>query len=413
MNKVFMITQQFPPIGGSGVQRTSKFVKYLPEMGYEPIVFTVNPKKALVDPSLSEDIGKTVRVIRTKPYEVEGSMGVIGKLLAKLMIPDAHYLWHLMTRKQAYKIVLKDEIRLIYSSSYPYSGHLTALYIKKKLPQVKWVADFRDEWTNNPYILDKNYNHIRKRIEKAMERQVALSCDRFIANTPLMLKAFALDNPIEAKSDVIPNGFDQADFDGFNREKPVNDRMIITHSGSMYGRTRPDAFFEALTMGIKKGAIDQEKILIRIVGSYTKKLMDRITALCPYEGVVEFIPYVPHKESIKKLLESDALLFVIGIGQGSEKIYTGKIFEYFYANRPIIGMVPPGSVTEEIIKRTAAGIICSNEDPEDIYPKLIALYKEWEQGELKHQPDWEIINSFDRRSLTKRLTEVFQKAMED
>ena len=39
--RVLFIAYYFPPLGGSGVQRSLKFVKYLPKFNFEPIVVTV------------------------------------------------------------------------------------------------------------------------------------------------------------------------------------------------------------------------------------------------------------------------------------------------------------------------------------------------------------------------------------
>ena len=69
--KVLILTYYFPPSGGSGVQRWLKFVKYLPQLGFEPIVLTVDEKYASypqIDESLCADIPENVRVIRSASF---------------------------------------------------------------------------------------------------------------------------------------------------------------------------------------------------------------------------------------------------------------------------------------------------------------------------------------------------------
>ena len=71
--KILIITYYFPPSGGAGVQRWLKFVKYLPQFGYEPVVLTVNEKEASypqIDESLLNDIPDNVRVERTHTREI-------------------------------------------------------------------------------------------------------------------------------------------------------------------------------------------------------------------------------------------------------------------------------------------------------------------------------------------------------
>lgn len=415
MKKVFMIAHQFPPVGGSGVQRTSKFVKYLPELGYEPIIFTIKAEGGKGDHTLQKDIAPGTTVIRTKAYDVESGKGIfelLGKVIGrKILIPDAQWLWYLFGRKKALEYVRDNHIDLIYTTSSPYSGHLMGHYIKKKLKNVQWVADFRDEWTNNPYIQDKHYPALRSKIERKMEEKVAYGCDYFIANTPLMLKSFLGDYDIAHKSFVIPNGYDHDDFQGLDRSPRKNEKFTITYSGSIYGRTKPDAFFEALKQAVDEKSIDPDKVSVKIIGNFTAKLVERMREIFPYDKILEFSPYVPHRESIKKLLESDILLFIIGIGKGADRIYTGKIFEYFYANRPMLAMVPENSVAGDIIEETHTGYLCSNEDPQDIYRVLMQMYGEWEQGISMGQPDWEKIKQYDRRELTNKLVSVFNQAL--
>ena len=136
MKKVLIIANQFPPMGGSGVQRTAKFVKYLPKFNYDPIVFTIKETQAVKDHSMIQDIEST-DVLRTKPYSIDqmsGILGILGKIFSrKFLIPDPEWLWYIMSRKKALQYVKDHNIDLIYSTSYPYSDHLMAYFIKKEL----------------------------------------------------------------------------------------------------------------------------------------------------------------------------------------------------------------------------------------------------------------------------------------
>ncbi len=171
MKKVLMVAYYFPPMGGSGVQRTAKFVKHLRSFGYEPVIFTRGIEKVpLRDDSLLKDIPEGIRVIRTRPWDFTALPGVLsyaGKFISrKVLIPDGERIWQLAARKKAAETVLQENIDLVYTTSSPYSDHLMGLYLKQQFPHIPWVADFRDEWTNNPYLLDNPHPAIRMRIEK-------------------------------------------------------------------------------------------------------------------------------------------------------------------------------------------------------------------------------------------------------
>lgn len=170
MRKVLIIANQFPPMGGSGVQRSVKFVKHLRSFGYEPVVFTREVgNMPLKDETLLKDIPDGVKIYRTKPYECVEAKGIFripGKVLGKFMIPDTARLWEHFSKKAVMDVIDKEGIDLIYTTSAPYSDHLLGLYIKKKRPDIKWVVDFRDEWTNNPYTLDNPHGAYRTKREK-------------------------------------------------------------------------------------------------------------------------------------------------------------------------------------------------------------------------------------------------------
>ena len=413
MKKVLMIAYQFPPMGGAGVQRTAKFAKYLPEFDWEPIIFTREAVKGHVqDPSLLEDIPQGLKIIRTKPYDIRewpSILGLGGKWLSrKLIYPDGERIWQVLNRKAAIEAVLTEKVDLIYTTSYPYSDHLMGLELKKEFPHIPWVVDFRDEWTNNPYILDMNYPAFRTRIEKKMERAVVENCDYFITNTPIMLKNFQNDYPTLTKKNsiVISNGYDEEDFAELNRAKPTNDKFVITYTGAIYGQRRPDSFFQALQELIKEGKILKHKIEVRLIGEYAQKALDEKITNYQLEDVVKVFPYMPHLESIQKLLESDTLLLIIGSGPGAATFYTGKIFEYMNTGRPILALAPPEGVAAQVLKESQTGYIADDQDILGIKENIQVLYKKWDRQEEAVTPQWNIIEQYERKMLTKRLAEI-------
>ena len=275
MKKVLVVANSFPPMGGPGVQRSSKFVKHLRKFGYEPIVLTRDMANVQVrDETLMQDIPEGVKIVRTKAYETEEWKGIFripGKVIARMMIPDGTSLWARMSRKVAVKLVKEDGIEYIYTTSAPYCAHLLGRYVKKKVPQVKWVADFRDEWTNNPYTLDNPHNAFRTRIEKNMEKSVMIETDALVTNTPVMKENFIKNHNIKSdKFHVIPNGYDEEDFAGYEKKAVNNNQFTLVYTGALYGRRKPDTFFEALKQLIHEDKVDGNKIKVRLMGNYYK-----------------------------------------------------------------------------------------------------------------------------------------------
>jgi glycosyltransferase involved in cell wall biosynthesis len=145
---------------------------------------------------------------------------------------------------------------------------LLALEIKKKYPEIPWVADFRDEWTNNAFVKAYNYNLIRIRKEKHMERRVFEMADSVVINTPFMRDNSVRDNPdLAYKFRVIPNGFDKEDFEGITNGEP-NDKFTLTYTGLIYGNTSPETVFKALSTLLDEKKIDPAKIKFCFVGRF-------------------------------------------------------------------------------------------------------------------------------------------------
>ena len=234
MKKVLMIACSFPPLGGAGVQRSVKFVKYLRNFGYEPIVFTRECKnEEIIDETLLEDIPEGTKVVRTKDYiytNMNGIFKIPGKVLSRVIVPDYAAIWWKKVKEQAEEIIKQENIELIYSTSAPYSDHLLALYLKKKNPKLKWIADFRDEWTKNPYLEEDKLYKFKVAKERKMEDAVLNNADAVIANTPIMRDHFLEGRKyLEKKFFVIPNGFDKDDFkEHVDAVQMCNEKMTLT-----------------------------------------------------------------------------------------------------------------------------------------------------------------------------------------
>ncbi len=412
---VLLIANQYPPMGGSGVQRTAKFVKFLGDFGYKPIVLTRTVEGVLKDETLMSDLPKH-RIYRTKSYDLLNLPGVLkyaGKATNKfLLVPDADIIWSKYSLNKAINIINTEKIDLIYSTSFPYSDHLLALKLKKIFPEIPWVVDFRDEWTANPYILDMNYSARRRKVEKNMETCVVNSCDYFITNTPYMLENFIKLYPeLKSKSTVINNGFDSDDFEELDTSYSYKDKFTITYVGSMYGRRRPDKVFEAISDLIISNKIDKDKFLLQLIGKMNADEMKQITHKFGLSENVNLVEYLPHKEAIANLIDSDVLLLLIGEGPGAENFSSGKIFEYINCNRPILAVIPTKGAAADIIRETNSGVISSNSSVNDIKNKILALYTDWDKKQINYNVNRQAVNKYHRRNLTMELAGVFDKLL--
>lgn len=418
MKKVLIIANEFPPMGGAGVQRTTKFVKYLPSFGLEPIVVTKEHVGNLTDNSLLEDLPNNLKVYSLKPYDTVNKKGLLKlpyKFLGtRILSPDAEFFWYYFNRENVLDVIKKEKIDCIYSTSFPYSAHLLGLYIKREFPDLPWVVDFRDEWTNNPYNLDSIYKKVKLKAERRKEYEVTSECDYFITNSPFMLENFIADNKtLSGRSTFIPNGYDDDDFQGLINKRDGGDKFVITYSGSLYGRRNLDEFLDGLKILIDNNKIDKNKLEIRIVGNIYETILTSYAQKYGLEGVIKSYGYLPHKDSIQMLYNSDIILLVIGKGKGSKNFYTGKIFEYIRVDRPILAIVPEDGAAAQVIDSTNTGKVVDPEDIVGVSEALEYYYLNWLNNVEIHKPNWEAIKTFSRKSQTEKLANILLSQFKD
>lgn len=413
-NKVFMVAYQFPPMGGSGVQRSAKFAKYLTSLNYDVTVLTIEVDTAVMDESLTKEL-EGVNIIRTKAHDLTalpGPFGLAGKVIQrKIMMPDGEIYWAKRVQKEVLNHIKDINPDIFYTTSYPYSDHLIGLYVKNHMPDLKWVVDFRDEWTKNPYIIDMNRSNWRMNKEAKMEQDVVEGCDHLITNSPQMLQGFMEDYDIKDKSTVIPNGYDPYDFEGL--KKPVGKSEVLTfaYAGSMYGRRSPELFLRSLQLLIDEGLIDPSLVKVNLVGHFLEKDKDKAFEWLKQKELLSFSPYLPHKESIQFLLDSEVLLLIVGPGVGAKNFYTGKIFEYIYCKKPIFAIVPEDGAAAGVIRETDTGFVAESSSLEAVKKTLADIFTHWQEETMPLEYNEEAISGYNRYKQTKDLADVFEKVI--
>lgn len=379
LQKVLVITYYWPPSGGAGVQRALKFVKYFREFGYEPVVVTVDPAKAsypVIDQTLLSEVSQDTRVITTDSFEplnilsaIMGKKNVpyggfanankeskIQKILrwvrGNFFIPDARVGWVSRAVKAAGKLIEAEGIKYVFVSSPPHSSQLIGLQLKQRYPQIRWIADMRDPWTDIYYYKDLLHTSIAAAKDARYERNVLEGADEIIVVSEAIKRTFtAKSAKIGAgKVHVIPNGYDENDFAG--EVKPEEGAFVVSYVGTMADTYKPDVFFKSFAEIVKKNT--HQKIRFRFIGNAPWTLK-KLTEEYGIESYCEWIGHVNHDEAIHYMRTSDMLLLIIPDSEGAEGILTGKLFEYLGAERTILGIGPVNGDAAKIIQECNAG----------------------------------------------------------
>jgi hypothetical protein len=394
-------------------------------------VLTVsNGQYPAIDKSLLEQIPKSAVVVKSRlfePYDIyrfltrkkPGSaidVNVIKKESQKsnflekfaefirgtFFIPDARMAWRFTAPKAINEIQEKYKIDAVYSSSPPYTCSIIARNFKRKTG-VPWVAGFRDPWRG--FISAPKRWFLPDYIDKIMERSVFKEADAVECAWEGIIKDALRKYPDLPKEKFhhVPNGFDSSDFPQV--EKTRNTKFTITYTGSMYGRRNPASFFSAIDLLLKRGELDSEKTMLRFIGRFGAEV-EQMFNNSSFKASIEIINYIPHQESIKYLLQSDALLLVVDESKESEEIVPGKVYEYIGCKKPIIAIAPTESAISRLIAETRSGKSAHQQEIEKIADIIKEYYLNWKNNDLKFLPEEELINKFERRESARMLAEM-------
>jgi len=401
---VLFVTYYFPPAGGPSVQRALKFIKYLPTYGWNPIVFTAKECiYPILDTSLSADIPTGTKIYRGKSWDINAWQPQFRKyklarlhalLNTMLSLPDSAYLWTKLNKPLIDEIITAGKPDVVFSTSGPYSAHLLAMGIKAKY-KLPWVADFRDPWSQNRII---RYPPGYRWANRKMEVKVLKRADRVITvSEPIARNLFTLVSPKTNNICVIPNGFDSEDISSYDYE-PTK-KLTITYTGK-FTRTRdPKAFIDAILFLIENGDIPANEIEAIFAGS-------NLDPYIPDRPPFIKLGYISHTEVAHLLKRSNILLLVQDPSPESMGDYSAKVFEYLASNRPILAITSQETVAAKLIKQSNSGTVVEH-NFQQIAECIQKYYLEWKQGGIFHQPDWQLINSFNRKQLTKQLSDIF------
>ncbi|NMC40572.1 MAG: glycosyltransferase family 4 protein [Bacteroidales bacterium] len=426
MKRGLIITYYWPPGGGAGVQRWLKFARYLPETGWEPVVLTVDPAYAqypATDETLLDDIAPRIQIHRTPAtnfFRLAGAgrknipsagfanrekKGVFDFILrfirGNFFIPDPRKGWNRYAFSKAAELISRQEINVIITSSPPHSTQLIGLKLKKRFPNLKWIADLRDPWTDIYYYNEFLHTPPARYLDALYEKKVLSAADRIITVGETLKEIFAAKvRGSEKKISVVTNGYDDDDFKGLVASTPQN--FTITYTGTVSPLYPLDSFTEAVKQILNTG----REIKLRFAGFVSGELREKITGSLP-PSTVEFLPYVSHPEAIRLMLSSSALLLIIPDHRNNGCIITGKIFEYIAAGKPVILVGPPGGDASDIILSTGAGMAFGYDNTLGIREYILLLINgEFPVSETSKE-------KYSRKSLTRKLADILSEADRD
>jgi len=438
LKKVLIVSYAFPPNQGIGNVRAGKFTKYLPEFGWESVVLTANIRQDVPqtlpvemdeanivrtpyfylnpvlnyrrlpprDSAPTSKLSKTYSSSRTFSNPLRPLARLATNLVAQL--PILHNLlfepngWYFYAVRKGLKLLKNNDIKVIFSSSQPRLSHLIAarLHHKTKIP---WVAEYRDLWVDPR----DNESRFYQCLETKWEKRVMKGCEALITVSEFTVEQ--LEAVHSKKIAVIHNGFDEQDY---SQSIPLTSKFTLTSTGSISsGRRSPELVFQAVAQLQEEGRISPNNFEVRFYGG--SRLQPLLPLIEKYQlgKLVKIYGFVPFKQCIRKQKESAALLLLERDSPLAQHVYTGKVFEYLGAVRPILATGYRGGAIDNLLKETQTGILVNR--VEEVKKVLILWLEEWRQSGIitSHwNPDINVIKKYTRREGARKLAQLLEEA---
>lgn len=458
--KILMLAFDFPPMGGSGVQRTAKFVKYLPDAGWAVNVLTLRTDQKLNplrDDTLLGEIPESVGVIRTgfidpddnivrkslmvvlraakwlrngvrrslpgsssteelaegqisdgvgEPSVKAGGSQKLLDAIHALLVPDRLVGWFPFAVAHGIRHIRKQRPDIIYSTSPCETAHLSALVLSR-LFSIPLVTDFRDPWTQYYFGLSRPrpFEWLNRRLEKVVLKHSSLVVST-AEECSVGLQELSRLSDTE-KFHVVTNGYDKDDFSGI--EPHVFDKFTLIFTGTVYRQVTPENLFKAVAKLIESGQLKRDDLQLVFVGSVYDGFEDLISCY-GLEDVVVRIGYVEHRESIAYLMGADLCYYNVF----SELAITAKLFEYLPSRTHILATIPVAHSAARIIRDCKAGTVVEYDDTDAIAEHILARLHLYQSGaehiaEIKPASADEQILQYEREALTLRLSHLLDE----
>ena len=423
--RVLVVAYAFPPVGGAGVQRMLKLVKYLPEHGVRPCVLSVDrPSVPVLDASLLQEVPPAVCILRAPTlepsYAAKGlawraqagapkrrsqrPLRALAQLGRKLLVPDPQVLWLPGAAQALVRRLRAEHDDVVLISGPPFSQFLLGL-LAAGACRTPFVLDYRDEWTTTNSIYEMSGSaRAAERLERAVLARASAVTTATEEFREHLLERFPSLDP--ARTFAIPNGYDSSDFPA-ELPPPPSDRLIITYTGTVFRLTSARGFLDGLRLFHEREPALAARLAVRFIGRIVETEADAFEDREAFG--VERIGYLPHAQALSALAASHLALCLLADLPGAERIYPAKIFEIMRLKRPALVLTPEGALAR-LVRRHRLGELVPPSDPSAIAAALERAVRAFVGGTLPLTSDAVDVERFDRRSLAGEFAHALELA---
>jgi hypothetical protein len=411
MNKrALLIAFHFPPqAASSGIQRTLSFSRHLGSYGWEPLVLSAHPRAyPEQNPSQLASVPAGLVVKRAFTLDTKRDLGVRGRYFGPLALPDRWVWWWFAAVPAGLSLIRRHKPQVIWSTFPIATAHLIGLALHR-LTGLPWIADFRDPMVQPAY---PSYQPQRKAYAW-IERQTIKHCHKAVFTTHSAMASYRTrfpDLPAD-KFVVIENGYDEDTFSqaaGVSLPaQPARRRLTLVHSGVLYDTGRdPSAFLEALARLKRAGKVDANTLRVILRAPGNAEAIGACAKRLDVDDIAEVAPAVPYREALQEMLSSDGLMVFQGTPFNTQ--IPAKVYEYFRARKPILGLVDREGETARVLASAGFNSIATMDSPDEIAGVLERFLGEVAHGSA-HVASPELVARSSRSGRACQLAGVFDE----
>ncbi len=457
--KALIVSYAFPPVGGAGVQRVTKFVKYLPEFGWDSTVLTVeNPSVPVLDQSLVGDVPRSTRVVRARTLEpsyaaklamstgpatsgeamanTNGHAGLAQRLIAAvpgkagarkllrlatnmLLQPDPQVLWNHHAIEAGLRVLAQEKHDVIFVTAPPFSSLLIGAELSRRTG-LPLVLDYRDEWDiSNAYWENRRFGYVSRLMQRHMQARVLRAASAVVATTRHSAEALAdVARQAETHPQIthIYNGYDADDLqsESLNElaspltEASANREVYkLAYVGTLWNLTTVEPLVEAVRLLSQKSPELAARLELHFAGRRTgaqDQLLDQLNGL-PCRLVKQ--PYLDHDAALKLMQSAHGLCLLLSNVPHAGRVVPGKLFECLALRKPLFAIVPPSEVCD-LLRDCPLAFVHSPAEPASIAQRLEDEIKRHHLG-LSLPTGCFDTSRFERRQLTSQLAALFDQ----
>jgi len=404
MGRVLIAAYHFPPcVGSSGVLRSLKFARYLPEFGWTPTILTARPSAyEEKDIRALASIPENLRVIRSVALDVKRHLGFGGFYQDWLAIPDRWGSWLFTAVAAGIWAIRQEKIDAIFTT-FPISTTILIGLLLHKLTGKPWIVDFRDSMTEDNYPPEG----FRRRIWTWIERRAMTRASLVLFTAPSTRSMYLARYPhlSSEKFRLISNGYDEEDLAVFDcrrtRQSNPAEPLKLLHSGTLYrGERDPRPFLQALARLKEAGVVNADRLQITLRNPTDDAYYQRLLNELKVDDMVAIRPHLPHRESLAECAESDALL--IFQAANCDHQVPAKAYEYMRLGKPILALTTQSGDTAALLNEVGGSTIMNLADEEEICRGLPRFLKAL--ATHSHPlPDQVKMRRYSRRSQAEEL----------